>query len=221
MKFFLIALCLHPLFALSQKNETGTISGNALWKYNDYVGNKPDAGSRVIVYPFDSTQEQLTTQCDVQGNFRFENVPAGLYLVAVVSRNTRTNGEYNYRNLQFTDTKSYLGFDFKSLNKELYDSISIYREVTLLPLPEVKTVPNGFNTKKYLKEVEERKSVSTKRQGDYEKAINRLLRLAPINTKTMWFEFPVPYPNKFFLDEVIIKPGQTVTVIADFGITYL
>jgi hypothetical protein len=52
MKIFtLIALL---LVVYCGRSQTGNISGNAFWKYNDYVGNKPDAASDVLLYRIDS-----------------------------------------------------------------------------------------------------------------------------------------------------------------------
>jgi hypothetical protein len=203
--FFIFCL---PLFCFGQ---TGTISGNAFWKYNDFVGNKPDAGASVYVYPEDTASKQLQTQCDVQGNFRFEHVKPGKYLVVIQSLNTTTNGFYNYNQVRFSPTKKYLGFDLKELNMPLYDSVDIYfKNYDSLS----KTKMSAFAINKWMRNVEKHKVI-------YENSIQRLMALIPMNMKTVDLMLQISVTKKVYLKELQVNPDETITVIADFGITYL
>jgi hypothetical protein len=40
----------------SINGDYGTLTGNAYWKYNNYVGNKPDAGAEVTLYSLDTAR---------------------------------------------------------------------------------------------------------------------------------------------------------------------
>lgn len=71
----------------------GEIKGNVYWKYNDFVGNKPDAGSKIELWGIDTvsikiTNFKLETTADMNGNYAFENVPVGSYMLLVKSKNT-------------------------------------------------------------------------------------------------------------------------------------
>jgi len=46
--------------------EMGSLKGNVFWKYNNYVGNKPDAGTSIKLYSLLDTSYLETATCDVQ-----------------------------------------------------------------------------------------------------------------------------------------------------------
>lgn len=68
----------------------GQFSGNVYWKYNNYVGDKPDAGSDILLQAIDTLRQHLKYQavCDVTGNFKIEAVLPGWYLMVTRSHNT-------------------------------------------------------------------------------------------------------------------------------------
>ena len=89
---------------------TGKIKGTVLWKYNDYVGVKGDAGASVYLFSKNATyptytKEQLfswidgekdlkdvyETKVDVNGNYSFEDIPVGKYIGVISSKNTTRN----------------------------------------------------------------------------------------------------------------------------------
>lgn len=208
MKQLLFTLFLFPTISFAQ---TGTVSGNAFWKYNDYVGNKADAGSRVCLFTKDTTKEPLETQCDVQGNFRFDNVPEGTYLIAIISENTKDNGEWNLTQIDRPYIMDYLGFNIRAVNKEVYDSLSIYKS-NMLDVAKQKV--GVFSINKYMKKFEQSKEI-------YEGALHRLFKAIPRSSKLFSFYFFLPFPPKYDIREIEVKSNQTKTVVADFGITYL
>ncbi len=86
----------------------GTLKGTVTYKYNDYVGHKGDAGASVMVIPrgddvntakYDNARAAalyngvyesgiVVTECDGNGNYVFDNLPAGKYVMLIVSRET-------------------------------------------------------------------------------------------------------------------------------------
>ena len=70
--------------------ECGSFAGVVYWKYNDYVGNKPDIGSKVELYSLDTIRGNLKyeTSVDAQGNYKLEKVLPGSYLLILQSKNT-------------------------------------------------------------------------------------------------------------------------------------
>ena len=116
--------------------QTGTIAGNAFWKYNDFVGNKPDAGSKVYVFPSNLMDKELQIKCDVQGNFKFDNVKPGKYLVVIISENTNDLFSNNFSKLNNPALKNYLGFSIPELNKTIYDSLPVYKKLYELQFAE-------------------------------------------------------------------------------------
>lgn len=118
----LLFLLLLPAFSFAQ---TGSISGNAFYHYNDYVGDKPEAGATVYLFA-DSVHPGSSTQCDVQGNYRFDKVKPGQYLLMVVSYNTYDDGYFILSELKSQQGRyrRFLGFDIGDLG-QCYDSIAI------------------------------------------------------------------------------------------------
>ena len=89
-KTIAIAIC---VFLFSCKPKPGSLAGNAYWKYNDYVGNKPDAGADVYLFSTDTSKSPLKTTSDVQGNFALNNLAPGKYLLVVSSKATNASSQ--------------------------------------------------------------------------------------------------------------------------------
>jgi hypothetical protein len=191
--------------------QLSTISGNAFWKYNDYVGNKPDAGSYVYLYSSDSSTTSKSTQCDVMGNFKFENIKPGRYLIAIFSQNTKTWGDENLDALKEVNTSNYLGFNVFDLDPVLYDSILFYRDEYYKAMNQ-KMKTSGI--KKWTDNVLNKGNI-------YKNSIYRLMNKAPISLKLNPFQITLPIQRRFILKEIIIKDGENSTVIADFGLTQI
>lgn len=86
------------------KQKTGAVTGNITYKYNDYVGNKPDTGAVVYLIATNTTSLPdtvagffyndkddndgiYTTKVDGTGTYTFENIPIGEYYIIVGSYN--------------------------------------------------------------------------------------------------------------------------------------
>lgn len=87
------------------KQKTGSITGNITYKYNNYVGNKPDTGADVLLISakvtsipdqvvvgmyigIDENDGIYVTNVDGTGTYTLENIPVGEYYIVVVSANT-------------------------------------------------------------------------------------------------------------------------------------
>lgn len=202
------------LFSLLPANsfcQTGTITGSAFWKYNDYVGNKADAGSDIYLYT-PTRSAPTTTQCDFQGNFKFDNLRPGEYLVVIKSKNATDDWEENFIHLRYCRSNPYLGFQLDSLDKTLCDSVEVYRNYYY------ETRAQKLNVWKANKQAKQLKAV----KDAYTGCIQRLVGLVPKDIKPYFdLELYQTYPHKIFIKEVTVSPNQSTTVIADFGVTYL
>jgi hypothetical protein len=85
----------------SINGECGSLAGVVYWKYNDYVGNKPDIGSEITLYSRDTIRDNLKyeTNVDAQGNYKIEKVLPGRYLLIVQSKNATDCPEKHIKNL--------------------------------------------------------------------------------------------------------------------------
>ena len=194
--------------------QSGTIKGNVFFKYNDLIGNRADAGSQVILYSqADSTF--ATTTADLQGNFVYDNLQPGQYMVGVVSENTIDNGIESFGLASFAYTQPYLGFSFSKLSPDLYDSIhsGIQKCDSLLIVMSSKT--------KYGGQWNKARKAREKIMKDCQTMIKRLMAQAPLNSKTLPYNFTRIHGKKYRFSNVTVEPGKTSTIVIDFGITYL
>ena len=91
------------------KIKTGSVTGMVTYKYNSYVGNKPDTNSTVILISKSVTSLPQSvahgfisnlpngcygTKVDGSGNYRFDNVPIGEYHLILISENTNLGSSY-------------------------------------------------------------------------------------------------------------------------------
>jgi hypothetical protein len=79
--------------------EYGSLTGNIYWKYNNFVGNKPDAGSDIKVFSLKDSTLTYKAVADVRGDYRIDSIPTGYYLVSIESENTKTDGIECFENL--------------------------------------------------------------------------------------------------------------------------
>lgn len=120
MKKTLIATIALMLTLSSCTKDPGVFTGNIYWKYNDFVGNKPDAGSEIKLYSLKNKKLFSETTADVSGNFKLEDVPAGNYFAIIKSKNTTKSEKEHLDNLSIysEDLNFLFGFDLKTLKKE-------------------------------------------------------------------------------------------------------
>jgi len=94
------------------EGDTGNIKGTITWQYNDFVGTKGDVGAKIELIPFDFDINTISLDdedrwlmldripensnifimnADGYGNYETEGIPAGKYLMIIVSKKTTRN----------------------------------------------------------------------------------------------------------------------------------
>lgn len=108
----------------SINGDDGQLKGNAIWTYNDYVGNKPDDGATVELFGLDSAIKYKAI-ADTSGNYTIRKIVPGRYFLFVRSENvTDCPEEHLKRLLVFADTiKKIFDFDIHSNQSPVTDSI--------------------------------------------------------------------------------------------------
>ena len=120
----------------SCKKNPGTLSGNVFWKYNDYVGNKPDAGATIYLFSSDTSKDPLRSEADVQGNYKIDPLLPGKYMMIVESKNATSSPLEQYMEFQDNNTEGYLGFYLPQIIGPLSDTIiSISSKIEMLSIP--------------------------------------------------------------------------------------
>ena len=87
----------------------GELHGTITWQYNNFVGTRGDTGAKIFLWPTNYDKSTVTpleedtwilgvsapknkncflTQADGYGNFDIYDIPAGEYIIFVLSRNT-------------------------------------------------------------------------------------------------------------------------------------
>lgn len=195
------------------KKDPGSISGNVYYKYNDYQGNKPDAGTTIKLYNVDKGAEPATYEAttDVQGNYKIGGVIPGDYLLFIRSKNTTAKNEDIFE-------------QFLANSKELKELF-------------------GNDLEKITKEVEELKAIEAKKSETYTNAITKLdagdkylneysalLKEGSAKQKSIVSKLPAElkkivsealgYDQKVEIKKVTVEEAKDVSGNTDFGITY-
>lgn len=190
----------------SMDGEFGNLEGNAFWKYNDYVGNKPDAGAHVSLINLDSLNNRLTfnTEADINGNFQINDIPPGCYLLAVQSNNVTENKEsiYDLFEIYFPELNWAFGFD-------IHDNLPVIKDI--------KQVDSLINVEHYKgnyfsKNIEKLKNLKDQKINEYFQVL--------MNKKYFNLNLYSTFPNKIRLKMFWIESKKTDKEIIDFGITY-
>jgi hypothetical protein len=192
----------------------GQLTGNVYWKYNNFVGNKPDAGSEASLYSLDTLRKDLKYEatCDVMGNFKFDKVLPGYYLLIVKSRNTTNSpdGHLNRLLLYSSYLSRLFGYDIYKENKN--------------QIQEYKVLDSLYN--KALMADEKEYGSFSKRYDAYRKLEKQKMDFAETIIDKLPKDFTskigiyTGYSKKIELSSVTIDEGKTSNEIIDFGITY-
>lgn len=90
------------------KIKTGSVTGTVTYKYNNYVGNKPDTDSKVLLISKSVTSlpESVAlgmisslpdgcygTKVDGAGKYQFDDIPVGDYYIVIISDNTNSGSD--------------------------------------------------------------------------------------------------------------------------------
>jgi len=109
----------------SINGDYGSLTGNAYWKYNNYVGNKPDAGAEVTLYSLDTIRGELqfSATADIQGNYKIDKIPPGNYFLIVRSKNATDCPDVHLGNIRIHSTyfKQLFDFDLDKYEKQIQE----------------------------------------------------------------------------------------------------
>lgn len=202
MKKNLLFIIITVLFASC--NGVGSLEGNVYWKYNNYVGNKPDAGSSAFLYSLQQDSNPLEETADLEGNFKFDKVSSGDYLLIVKSKNTTSSFYDMLKELlnNSSDLKKIFNVDIYSLDKEkvrnfLYKD-SLYIETL------VHSNDNSLSQQ------------NLQKQEDFlDYTAGEILKKIPIGNKLADL-----ISRKIKIKNVAIKKDRNDKEVIDFGITY-
>ena len=132
----------------TEKLKTGTVTGEVTYKYNDYVGSKPDTGADVLLISkkvtslpddlaYGNTRDLpdgcYATKVSGSGKYTFNNIPVGEYVLIFISENTTPNpktvaGFYNWGNTvyeMFSETGQKRASNFVLLHKIHNEDITV------------------------------------------------------------------------------------------------
>lgn len=203
----LIKFCVVIILFIGCKGK-GTLEGNVYWKYNNYVGNRPDAGSIAYLYPFEKGSKPLIQTADVGGNFKFDNIPSGQYLLLVESKNTNASSSEMLKELlnygpfvnKIFDLNIY-SVDKNDLNQFLkQDSIYHNRSVDFNPgSSALNQLQDDINREKYINDLAS-------------KVLGKISLQNPIKIHIL--------SGKIDMKMVDISKDNTEKEVIDFGTTY-
>jgi hypothetical protein len=205
------ALIIFTLASCTKK--PGTLTGNVYWKYNNYVGNKPDAGSEVKLYSRTDNQKKYETTTDVSGNFKIEDITPGNYFLVVQSHNTTDSPKDHLDNLLIhaDNMKNLFGLDLKTYKKELDEITKLEGEYHRLL-----TETNSENSYDALsRQINAYQKVEDKIK---ENSID-LISKFPLEFKTK-LGLLTGYDESFNFSNIEIKKAKTANQNIDFGLTY-
>jgi hypothetical protein len=209
MKINILMLICISAIAVSCSKGTGSITGNVYWKYNDYVGNKPDAGTEVRLFSTSDTSFHQKTECDIKGDFKFDNVPVGDYILVFDSENT------NDRASSYITDLTLFRNQLEQINCGFKDTLA-FKNVADSYL-QASSLATNLHGKDFLDAYEKRDedrmrldSIASKLLDSYTK--ETMSRLGYTNSV-------LPAKRKF--KSIKVEKDKTSTVVIDFGITYM
>ena len=212
LKYYIL-FCLLSFALVSCQPNYGSLTGNVYWKYNNYVGNKPDAGSKIYLFSQDTSKVPLETTCDVQGNFKFDKVVTGKYMLVVESKNTTSSASDQLEEMLTPDTYNYFGFSFRKIDSTLYkDAIDSYFDYQ-----KKSYAPPSYTYKQKMAYYDSAESSKAKAN----KLADSLFNKIPKDNRLMKEIYLLgSFSKKVKFKEVTIKKDETSSEVFDFGLTY-
>ena len=124
----LLQILVEMFLFINVSAQTGTITGNVFYKYNDFVGNRGDAGSDVFV--INKGNIKYKSKSDINGNFKIENFDTGYYSIVIRSKATTDDPEIGLMNFTYLAALLKLKVDDKleisiRENRRIYDSLNL------------------------------------------------------------------------------------------------
>lgn len=190
----------------SKSKEFGSIKGNVYWKYNNFVGNRPDAGSLIWLYKLGEDDLKYQTTADVRGDYFFDSIPAGPYLMIIKSNDTKSSAHDQfievYSNILMLDTT--FNVNTKSVVERYKEVISAFVDKA----QEGLLSDNKNSVKDYDRYMDSVRVYS-------EKAMSEM----PDKLKSKLLMFGTGSP-KIDIKGVYVNNKKTENIVTDFGITY-
>lgn len=197
----------------SINGDHGVLTGNAYWKYNNYVGNRPDAGAKVTIYPLDSIRygQNYVATADVQGNYKIEKILPGKYLAIVRSESATDCPEDHLRRFQiYSDKLSQLfHLDLEEYKQQIDEIDKLQTEYMDILLDD--------DYKKYGGLLNKIRKYSVIQSKIRDKA-NELLNSLPDDFKRK-IELYTGYSNAYDFETILVEETKTANINSDFGIT--
>lgn len=198
----------------SINGDYGTLTGNAYWEYNNYVGNKADAGAEITLYSLDTIRGNLKFEAsaDVQGNYKIEKILPGSYLLIVRSKNATDCPGSHLSNLKIYDDKikQLFGFDIEKYKTQL-DEIDVLDSIYS---KSINDFPSNGSLSQMTASLAKTEAISKQRTEKIEK----LFELFPDDFKRK-IKLYTGYSNAYDFSTIRIEEGKTENIITDFGIT--
>lgn len=190
----------------------GTLTGNIYWKYNDYVGNKPDASSTINLYSITDKNVTLETSTDVAGNYKIEEIPPGKYFLVIKSGNTTDSPKDHLDNLLIhsVQIKTVFGYDLKNLKKEIAEIDKLQQEYQNILIDENESKYGGL-----YKQIDKYEKIKKEIKDKSFALISKL----PSEFKTK-IGLYTGYDKSIHFANIEIKEAKTTNENVDFGITY-
>lgn len=196
----------------SINGDYGSLTGNSYWKYNNYVGNKPDAGAEATLYSLDTIRGDLKfdATADVQGNYKMDRIPPGKYFLIVRSNNATDCPDSHLSNLRIYSSylKQLFGFDLDKYSEQMKEISTL----DSLASSALTTNDKGYG------------SASRALDGYYkykeqssDKA-NEMFKSFPVDF-TRKIKLYTGYSNAYDFETIYIEEGKSTNQITDFGIT--
>ena len=196
----------------SINGDYGILTGNVYWKYNDYVGNKADAGALITLYSLDSIRGNVkyVTTADVDGDYKFEKVLPGKYFLIVCSANTTDcpTQQISLIAIYADEMKQLFAFDIDKYKNQLAEIDKLDRTYTPILIDDNESKYGGVSNK-----IDKYKTIEEEMIQKSEK----LIEMFPDNFKS---ELGLEYGYAFDFSFIIIEEGETENENTDFGITW-
>ncbi len=197
----------------SLNGDYGVLTGNAYWKYNNYVGNRPDAGTKVTLYPLDSIRSGVKYEAtaDVQGNYRIEKILPGKYLAIVRSENATDCPEDHLQRFQIYSNriKQLFQFDLDKYKSEIQEIDKLQNEYYEVLMDDDDKKYGGLSGKI--------KKYSSIESTARDKA-NELINSFPDDFKGK-IKLYTGYSNAYDFETIVVDETKTNNINSDFGIT--
>ncbi|WP_409416871.1 hypothetical protein [Flavobacterium sp. PS2] len=210
MKQKLLITIMLVFILTSCTKKPGTLTGNVYWKYNNYVGNKPDASSKINLYSIADKNIHFETSTDIAGNYKIEEIPPGKYFLIIKSGNT-TDAPQDHLNNILTHSegiKSIFAFDIKKFKKEITEIDKLQQEYENLSI-------NVNNYEGLSKQIAKYEKIEREIKN---KSVDLISKFPPdLKSK---IELYTGYDKSLNFSNIEIKEAKTTNENVDFGTTY-